>query len=51
MKDAEHYRRMAMDCRGHAERATNDPDRQAWLPLAEDWDKLAVAAENQRRTG
>jgi hypothetical protein len=42
MRDAEHYRQMAKDCRGHAERATNDLDRQAWLRLADDWEKLAL---------
>jgi hypothetical protein len=39
------YRRHAAECERNAEEATKAADRLAWLQLAEDWKKLARAAE------
>ncbi len=43
--DAHRYRREAAECELSAEKATNRADREAWEGLAEDWTKLARAAE------
>jgi hypothetical protein len=42
---AHRYRREAAECELNAERATNRADREAWQRLANDWMKLAQAAE------
>jgi hypothetical protein len=41
----EKYGRLAEECRQKAEAASLAVDRQAWLKLAEDWDKLARGAD------
>lgn len=38
-------RARARKCRLDAENARNGPEKEAWLHLAEDWDKLAQALE------
>jgi hypothetical protein len=39
------YRREAAECERKAEQATRAADQLAWRQLAEDWTKLALAAE------
>jgi hypothetical protein len=39
------YRREAAECERNAEEATRAADQLAWRQLAEDWTKLALAAE------
>jgi len=39
------YRHEAAECELMAEKATTQTDRLAWQSLAEDWRKLAQAAE------
>ena len=41
----EHYR----ECRGEAAKAASSSAREQWLLFAEDWLRLAQAAEAQRR--
>ena len=43
--DAHRYYREAAECELNAEKATNRVDRKAWKCLADDWMKLARAAE------
>jgi len=43
------YRREAAECERNAEQATKAADRLAWRQLAEDWTKLALAAEVNSR--
>ena len=43
------YRREAAECQRNAEQATRAADQQAWRQLAEDWAKLALAAEANPR--
>ena len=38
---AERYRREAAACRLRAEETANSVDKEAWLKLGDDWDKLA----------
>jgi hypothetical protein len=42
---ANRYRREAEECRRNAERALRPIDREAWLRLAGDWERLAESAE------
>jgi hypothetical protein len=42
---AHQYHRKARECEMNAEKTTNAADRHAWQGLAEDWLKLARAAE------
>jgi hypothetical protein len=49
MDDAARYRKHAEEARGHAARALSPLDQEAWLRVAEDWRKLALAAEQQNR--
>ena len=42
---AERYRREAVACRLKAEETANSVDKDAWLKLADDWDKLARGGE------
>lgn len=42
---AEKYRREAEDCQLSAARAMRPEDREAWLRLAADWERLAESAE------
>jgi hypothetical protein len=46
---AEQYRQKAQECREHANLATNDVDRAAWLQLAAEWAELAQSLEWRRR--
>jgi hypothetical protein len=41
---AHRYRREAAECERNAGETTKAADRLAWLQLAEDWSKLALAA-------
>jgi hypothetical protein len=43
--DAEEFRKQADDCRALAARAIKPIDKASWLRLAEDWLKLAQAAD------
>ena len=43
--DAHRYYCEAAECELNAENATNRADREAWKCLADDWMKLARAAE------
>jgi hypothetical protein len=43
------YRREAAECDRNAEQATKAADQLAWRQLAEDWAKLALAAEANPR--
>jgi hypothetical protein len=43
--DAHRYCSEAAECELNAENATNRADREAWKCLADDWMKLARAAE------
>lgn len=47
--DAERFKRRAEECRSMAEQAFSEHDREGWLRLAIEWDKLAENAE--RRSG
>ncbi len=45
---AEEYRNQAESCRQTAMRAQSDANKTYWLKLAEDWEKLAQSAEQQK---
>jgi hypothetical protein len=45
--DAARFQQQAQECRQQAERARTPLDKQTWLRLAEEWSKLAQAAERQ----
>jgi hypothetical protein len=47
-KPTEKYGHLAEECRQKAEQASRPVDRQAWLKLAEDWDRLARGADLRR---
>lgn len=47
--DSERFRRRAEECRSTAERALSDDDKEGWLRLAAEWEKLAESAD--RRIG
>ena len=49
MSDANKYRREAEECRQNAESALRPIDREAWLRLAADWEKLAEGTELSER--
>lgn len=49
LSDAERFRSRAEECRVMAERALTEHDKEGWLRLAAEWDKLADSAE--RRSG
>jgi hypothetical protein len=42
---ADRYRREADECRRSAENALRPIDREAWLRLASDWERLAEGAQ------
>ena len=44
----EEYRRYAEDARNQAQKALSPDDKRRWLKLAEEWLKLALAAEAQK---
>ncbi|WFU38710.1 hypothetical protein QA640_30415 [Bradyrhizobium sp. CB82] len=43
--DAAQFRKEAEECQRLADRAMSETERDAWLRLADDWTKLAEAAE------
>jgi hypothetical protein len=43
---ADRYRRQIEECRKLAEKASNTPDREAWLKVAAEWRKLTEDAGN-----
>jgi hypothetical protein len=45
---ANRYRREAEECRRNAQSALRPIDREAWLRLAGDWERLAEGAELNR---
>ena len=47
--DAIKFRRNAEACQEQAAKTVNELDKQAWLRLANDWLKLAEAAETEDR--
>ena len=49
MSDENKYRREAEECRRNAECAFRPIDREAWLRIAADWEKLAEGAELTQR--
>jgi hypothetical protein len=46
--DAKRFKANANDCRQLAAEAAREDDQQAWLRLAEEWDKLAEQARDRR---
>jgi hypothetical protein len=47
--DAARFRKQAEEATEQAAKALSPLDREAWLRVAEDWLKLALSVENQRR--
>lgn len=47
-EDVERFRKHADGCHQRAQRAINPLDKEAWLLLADDWIKLAQAAEERQ---
>jgi hypothetical protein len=45
--DAERFKRRGEECRSAAERASTDHDKEGWLRLAAEWDKLTQSAVRQ----
>ncbi len=48
MAEADRFKSRAEQCRQLAAQADNDGDREAWLRLAAEWDKLAEDADKTR---
>lgn len=46
--DAERYRVQAEECRHLATAALNPLDKEAWLKLAAEWEKLADGAQREK---
>ena len=46
--DAEFYRRRADEARRQAGKAADALDKERWLEVADEWLKLAAAAERER---
>jgi hypothetical protein len=46
--DAERFQSNAEECRQLAAKALRENDRQAWLRLADEWDKLSALARHRR---
>jgi hypothetical protein len=46
--DAERFKSNADECRHLAADAISEDDRQAWLRLAAEWDKLSEHARHRR---
>jgi hypothetical protein len=46
--DANRFREQAGECRQQLEKATSPLDKEAWLPVAGEWVKLAQAADGKR---
>jgi hypothetical protein len=47
--DAARFRKQAEEATEQAAKALSPLDREAWLRVAEDWLKLALSVESQRR--
>jgi hypothetical protein len=47
-EEAAEFRKQAEECREQATKATSPLDKEAWLRVAEDWSKLAMAVDNRR---
>lgn len=47
--DSDRFRRQADESRQQAAKAINPLGKESWLRLAEEWLKLAVSSEGQRR--
>ena len=47
--DADRFRKEANECREFAASAVNPLDKETWLPLAVEWQKLADEAEKRTR--
>ena len=47
--DAARFRRQAKEAKEHGTKALSPLDKEAWLRIAEEWIKLAQAAERQDR--
>lgn len=46
--DADRFKGRAEECRRLAEEAISEEDKEAWLRLAAEWDKLAESALHRR---
>ncbi|GEC52008.1 hypothetical protein BEL01nite_10510 [Bradyrhizobium elkanii] len=46
-QDVERYRQKAAECEDEAAKATSASAKEAWLQAAEEWRKLARAAEEK----
>ena len=46
--EAARLRKQADECREQAARAVSPLDKESWLPVAEEWIKLAMSVENRR---
>jgi hypothetical protein len=47
--DSARFRKQAEECREQAAKALSPLDKEAWLRVAEEWLKLALAADGRRR--
>jgi hypothetical protein len=48
MDDAADYRARATEARRIAENSTNPVDKETWLKVAAEWEKLAESAEGKK---
>lgn len=46
--DADRFKGRAEECRRLAEKAISEQDKEAWLRLAAEWDRLAESASHRR---
>jgi hypothetical protein len=46
--EAARFRQQAEECREQAAKAFSPLDKEAWLKVAEEWIKLAMAVEERR---
>jgi hypothetical protein len=49
--DSDRFRRQADESRQQAARSVNPLDKESWLRVAEEWIKLAQAADDRRDKG
>lgn len=47
LSDADRFKERAEECRRMAEQAASEEDKEGWLRLAGEWDKLAVSASKR----
>jgi len=45
---AARFRKTAEECRAQAAKAVNPIDKEAWLPLAEEWLRMASSVDARR---